>query len=369
MKSLTANKFRTITIAVAVAAVLLFLLSPLEVNAASTLKAPTFPKIARASSTSLKLTWHKVTDASGYEIFRYDKAKKKYMKVKTINSYKTVKWTNKKLKSDKKYIFKIRAYKKVGLIKQYSKFTYSISAIPYKKKSKIVNAGSNIKGNSTMEIGLKQVLKVNVTVVPAKYGTAKNKKVVDKKIRLLADPSSHVKLSGKDFIIGNKVGTVNIHALVHNGNVKKIKTSVVDYARPAQWINLSGIGNAGGIIADQSEDLISVFSYLAQCNEKRGKIYLDTSGTLINEGNIDLNGIEDTVARLLHDCPLQATLYASQAGVELELRGTDSIGPYLHIIVFDIQKDMTKEELDSMPVDRAVEIAKHWYVLSSFYGG
>lgn len=76
-----------------------------------------------AGATSIKNTWKRVKGADGYEIFRSAKFKGKYKKVKTIRKGKTVSWTNKKLKCDKSYYYKVRAYKEVGEDKEYSKFS------------------------------------------------------------------------------------------------------------------------------------------------------------------------------------------------------------------------------------------------------
>jgi hypothetical protein len=181
-----------------------------EVDAASTFNAPAFPKVARASDTSLKLSWHKVEDATGYEVFRYDKAKKKYRNIKTINSGKTVQWTDKKLKTGAKYTYKIRAYKRNGLMKEVSDFTYTISAVPYKKNASTVNAGSELKCASAMTIGIKQKLPVEVAVTPSKYGTASKKKVVDTKVRIVLGNESHISKSDANNIIGKAVGTAGV---------------------------------------------------------------------------------------------------------------------------------------------------------------
>ncbi|MDR0596467.1 MAG: hypothetical protein LBG50_02890, partial [Clostridiales Family XIII bacterium] len=84
--TLLKRKYKVLTsVAVAGMVVLVLLLSPFEVGAAGALKAPAFPKVARASATSLKLTWEKVSGASGYQIFRYDSKAKKYKKVATVS--------------------------------------------------------------------------------------------------------------------------------------------------------------------------------------------------------------------------------------------------------------------------------------------
>lgn len=85
-------------------------------------------KATAKSKTSIKLTWGKVEGATGYNIYRYNPAKKKYVKIKKINKGNTTAWTNKKLKSNKVYKYKIQAVKTVNGKKQNQKKSKTIKA-------------------------------------------------------------------------------------------------------------------------------------------------------------------------------------------------------------------------------------------------
>ena len=65
----------------------------------------------KKTKNSVKLTWKKTTRADGYQIYHYNSTKKKWEKVTTIKKGTTVTYTNKKLKSKKKYYVRIRSYK------------------------------------------------------------------------------------------------------------------------------------------------------------------------------------------------------------------------------------------------------------------
>lgn len=74
----------------------------------------------------IKLSWKKVSGATGYQI-KYSTSKKfKKSNTKTVTIKKTKK-TFKNLKYNKKYYFKIRAYKKSGKKKIYSAWSKAIS--------------------------------------------------------------------------------------------------------------------------------------------------------------------------------------------------------------------------------------------------
>ncbi|MED3564153.1 GH25 family lysozyme [Bacillus xiapuensis] len=90
------------------------------------LAAPTGLKAARASSTSIKLTWNKGAEASGYEIFRATSYKGVYTKAVTLTSGSTISYTNTKLSKGKLYYFKIRAYRIINGQKIYSGYSNSV---------------------------------------------------------------------------------------------------------------------------------------------------------------------------------------------------------------------------------------------------
>ena len=82
-----------------------------------------------AGKKQIKLSWKKVYGASGYVIYRATKKNGKYKKVKIIKKSSVRSWTNKKLKSKRKYFYKVKAYRITGSKKAYSAF----SNISYKK--------------------------------------------------------------------------------------------------------------------------------------------------------------------------------------------------------------------------------------------
>lgn len=76
----------------------------------------------KALKKSAKITWKKVSDVTGYEVYRANKKNGKYKKVKTLKS-KATSFTNKKLKTKKTYFFKVRAYVTKNGKKTYSSWS------------------------------------------------------------------------------------------------------------------------------------------------------------------------------------------------------------------------------------------------------
>lgn len=79
---------------------------------------------AKRTGKGVRLTWKKVSAlkpaksekkaSGGYYVYRSTKKNSGYQCIKTIKSYKTVSFTDRKAKKGKKYYYKVVAYKKVG---------------------------------------------------------------------------------------------------------------------------------------------------------------------------------------------------------------------------------------------------------------
>lgn len=86
---------------------------------------PAKVKISKISSKKKKvrLTWKKITSASGYEIQMSSKKSSGFKKVALIKMAKTTTYTKKKLKSKKTMYFRVRAYRTVGKTTYYGAYS------------------------------------------------------------------------------------------------------------------------------------------------------------------------------------------------------------------------------------------------------
>lgn len=71
----------------------------------------------------VRITWKKVKNADGYQVYRATKKNGKYKLVKVVKGNKKVSYTNTKLKKNKKYYYKVRAYRTVKGKKVYGAFS------------------------------------------------------------------------------------------------------------------------------------------------------------------------------------------------------------------------------------------------------
>ena len=79
--------------------------------------------IKKLKKNQVKLTWKKVKNATGYEVYQSMKKNSGYKKVKTITKNKTVTYKAGKLKKKKTYYFKIRTYRKAGGTTYYGNYS------------------------------------------------------------------------------------------------------------------------------------------------------------------------------------------------------------------------------------------------------
>lgn len=84
--------------------------------------APGALTVAKASRTSVKLSWNKVTGASGYRIYRSKSKTSGFSKIKTLTSGAKLTYT-KATSRNVKYYYKVRAYKTVNGKKVWGKYS------------------------------------------------------------------------------------------------------------------------------------------------------------------------------------------------------------------------------------------------------
>lgn len=89
--------------------------------------APSGLKAASASYNGIKISWSKVGEANGYEVYRAPSSTGTYSKVGATTA---LLYTNTGLKTGIAYYYKVRSYKIVGSTKVYSEFSSAITARP-----------------------------------------------------------------------------------------------------------------------------------------------------------------------------------------------------------------------------------------------
>jgi len=125
-----------------------------DIAARALLAKPGDLKLTNSSATALKISWKKVSGASGYEIYRAASKNGSYNKVKTVTSGTAVSYTDKGLTNNKTYYYKVRAYKNVIGSKNYSSFS---SAITKKVSLTKPTLSASAKSSSSIKLSWKKV--------------------------------------------------------------------------------------------------------------------------------------------------------------------------------------------------------------------
>ncbi|MBQ2991538.1 MAG: caspase family protein, partial [Clostridia bacterium] len=81
---------------------------------------PTGVTATKQGTSSIKVTWNKVTGATGYYVYRSNSASGTYSKIATITSGSTVSYTNTGLSAGTTYYYKVAAYNSIGTSAQSS---------------------------------------------------------------------------------------------------------------------------------------------------------------------------------------------------------------------------------------------------------
>lgn len=108
--------------------------------------------LKKAKTSSINFTWKKIHNASGYQVYYATSKKGKFKK---LASTKKTSFTHKKLKKNKSYYYKVRAYTKIGKKTYYSPYSkvakYTTPKVNVPDEAKLYNiapAGLERKYNS-----------------------------------------------------------------------------------------------------------------------------------------------------------------------------------------------------------------------------
>lgn len=88
--------------------------SKIDALVKNTPDAATLKSVKKTGQSKTKLTWKKVNNCTGYEIYRSKKQSSGYTRIATVKGKAKTSYTTAKVKKGVTYYYKVRAYKKVG---------------------------------------------------------------------------------------------------------------------------------------------------------------------------------------------------------------------------------------------------------------
>lgn len=319
----------------------------------SQLSTPVFVRARSYKAKKIKITWNKVTGADGYQV--YQKKKNKLVKVADLKANKK-QWLSPKTKTYQTYM--VRACKKWNGEIQYSDFSYTVGARPYKKNAKKVNAGMIYSKKYEYKLGLYETATPEIVIEKSKYSKNKKAVVTDTTLRWYSTDESIAAVDEKGVIHSkNTPGQCQVYARAHNGNyTKKIDVIVYRYAYPAQFEDLE---NTQPVMEDfvktYPEDIKAIAEYF-EIFEKKGnaingifKISEDRTRIETNLSEEKYEPVKQNLWNILSDYPGDLEIGVGR-GTSFDL----STYPY-HIRLVYLVEDY---ELD--PDGAFFEIAPRW---------
>ena len=132
-------------------------------------------KLKTQKSDSLTISWNKINNVTGYKVYRYDVKTESYKLIKTISNASTTSYTNSKLTSATKYLYKVRSYKIVNNKTHNGDYSSSLAAT-----TKPLTPTVKLTSPSTKKIKLtwtninSRTTGYNIYMATSKNGTYKN---------------------------------------------------------------------------------------------------------------------------------------------------------------------------------------------------
>jgi len=212
------------------------LVVPSVAQAATKLPAPAWPHVKHSGWHGLKLSWKAVEGADGYVVYRWSKAKRKYVRRAWA---KKASWRDTGLKADGKHTYKVAAYRKTaGGKKRVGKKSYKVAAVTYSKGAKVVNPGRPKAKRRSVEAILGEWDYVSANLQKSSYG----KKVGGRKSRPFSDELRVVSSAGSIVsCVGDEwravgAGSCRLWLVAANGaRSKPVRMSVVHNPKPARF--------------------------------------------------------------------------------------------------------------------------------------
>lgn len=111
--------------------------------------------LVKKTTNSLNISWSKLNDVTGYQIYRYNPSSNSYEKVKTISNNSSTSYNDENLQSAYVYSYKIRAYKIVDGEYYYGNYSNLFSEST--RINKVTNLSLDTRNATSLEISWDKV--------------------------------------------------------------------------------------------------------------------------------------------------------------------------------------------------------------------
>ncbi len=227
-----------------------------------------------ATTSSVKLSWSSVKNATGYQVYMYDSAKKTWVKKKTLSG---TSYTVTKLKSAAEYKFKVRARNTKDPKTVYGKYSSELLATTLPQSVK--NVKINSFTSSTVSLSWDKVTGATGYDIYALKTSSPDKK--GELIKLKTTTATSYKLKNLDcccyytFLIGSRYK--NSKGTLAYGDYQKSKTEQIftPIAKPSSF-TLTQTENKSASVSWKSQPYVSGYHIYIREGDNGELIHLDT---------------------------------------------------------------------------------------------
>jgi len=324
---------------------------------------PTNVRARNSAYKRLRVKWKKVKKADGYQVYEYKASQKKYVKVADVGA-KVTSWKSKSTK--KEHTYKVRAYRKTGKKRVYSKFSYAVSALPYKKNAKKVNAGKIELTEMYYNLSTHQHVKAKVKLSKSSYAKNKKAKVYDKTIRWSSSDESIAKVDSEGNITTQgKEGRCKIYARAHNGNVDCLMVYATNYSTNVKFKYVGAmVDDMQNILDNYQTDVEKITEYFEiynaeHPNENHSAVFMLSEDREQVVGNDDFGNIisykpvESNLLRVMQSFPANMEIVVTNDVVRFILRGSGSEFAQLTYLLSEYEEEIPES-------DNLFETANRW---------
>ena len=318
---------------------------------AAVISAPNNIRAIRKSNTAVRLEWKGVPEGDGYIIYRYKRSTKKYGKIHTVKGTKAgkwMKWTDKRLKMNTVYKYKIASYRIIDGKRQISNVSDWVSAKTYKRNNRRINARAPELSPKSVYLGLRSSKEISSYVPAAKYGKNKKKVSFSKKVRWYSSDASVATVNKKGVITaGIKPGSCYVYAKAHNGLRAKVRVTVKNYARVkeyyGQYLNEDDIYL---LVTEYRTPMQNIAEYYSINRLPRGKIIEftlnDEAEVVTTPANADIGNLRKDIETLLVDFPYFIDIKVHCDSVDFILRKEDNVKTVPGYVYFYFDNDCSE---------------------------
>ena len=187
-------------------------------------------KMTATGETGLKITWSKMPDAGGYDIFlsRCDYGKETYTpkKIMTIKGNKTFSWTKKDLKKKRAHKAVVKAWVMKNGKKQYIRTSSMVHAYTSGSTRLYTNSKSVTVKKTSISLTAGKSSKISAKVIKLRKLKMLMPESHTPKLRYFSSNKKIATVTQKGKVTAESTGSCNIYVLAANGARKTVNVTV-----------------------------------------------------------------------------------------------------------------------------------------------